>query len=126
MPHVVDSSVWIEYLADGPFAADAAPYLDPPEDVITPSVVLYEVYRWARREGGDPPAMEAVGHMEHTRIVPAGAAAAIVAAEVGAERGLAAIDAFVYGTARLQGCSVVTLDADFRGLPGVTFIGAPA
>ncbi len=93
------SSTW----PTDPLAADAAPYLEPPEDVITPSVVVYEVYRWARREGGDPPAMEAVAHMEHTRIVPADAAAAIVAAEVGAEKGLAAVDAFVYGTARLAG-----------------------
>jgi len=87
-------------------------------------VVLYEVYRWARREGGDSPAMEAVGHIEHTRIVSADAAAAIVAAEVGAERGLPAIDAFVYGTARLEGCGLVTLNGHFRDLPGVTLLGA--
>lgn len=66
--------------------------------------------------------MEAVAHMEHTLIVAADAAAAIVAAEVGAEKGLAAVDAFVYGTARLEGCGLVTLDAGFRGLPGVRLI----
>src|SRR5450759_4472606 len=60
MTRVVDSSGWIEYLADGPLAAAFAPYLAPPEDVLTPAAVLYEVYRWARREGGDAPAMEAV------------------------------------------------------------------
>ena len=123
---MVDSSVWIEYLTDGPLATDAAPYLDPPEDVLTPAVVLYEVSRWARREGGDVPAMEAVGHMERTRLVAADPAAAIVAAEVGAERGLAAIDAFIYGAARLEGCDLVTLDGDFRGLPGVIVIGDEA
>ena len=126
MPRVVDSSVWIEYLADGPLAVNAAPYLDPPEDVLTPSVVLYEVYRWARREGGDPPALEAVAQMEQTRAVPADHVAAIVAAEVGAERGLAAVDAFVYGAAVLAGCDLITLDGDFRGLPGVVLIEADA
>ena len=123
MSHVLDSSVWIEYLGDGPLAAESAAYLEPPEEVITPVVVLYEVYRWARREGGDAPALEAVGHMERTRLVPADPSSAIVAAEVGAERGLAAADAFVYGAARLEGCGLVTLDGDFRGLPGVTLIG---
>ena len=44
---------------------------------------------------------------------------AIVAAEIGAERGLATAAAFIYATARLEGCELVTLDADFRGLPGV-------
>jgi predicted nucleic acid-binding protein len=121
---VVDSSVWIEYLGEGPLAAETATYLEPPEEVITPVVVLYEVYRWARREGGDAPAMEAVGQIERTRIMPADPACAIVAAEVGAERGLAAADAFVYGAARLEGCGLVTLDGDFRDLPGVTLIEA--
>ncbi len=120
---MVDSSVWIEYLGEGPLAAEATPYLEPPEEVITPTVVMYEVYRWARREGGDAPAMEAVAHMERTRLVSADPAAAIVAAEVGAERGLATADAFVYGASRLEGCRLVTLDGDFRGLPGVTLIG---
>ena len=71
MTRVVDSSGWIEYLADGPLAAAFAPYLAPPEDVLTPAAVLYDVYRWARREGGDAPAMEAVAQLEQTRLVPA-------------------------------------------------------
>ena len=122
MKRVVDSSGWIEYLADGPLAAAFAPYLAPPEEVLTPAVVMYEVYRWARREGGDAPAMEAVAQLEQTRLVPADHIVAIVAAEVGADSGLAVADAFIYATARLEGCELVTADTDFRGLPGVTLI----
>jgi len=123
---VVDSSGWIEYLADGPLAAAFAPYLAPPEDILTPAAVLYEVYRWARREGGDAPAMEAVAQLEQTRFAPADHNVAIVAAELSADRGLAAADAFIYATARLEGCELVTADTDFRGLPGVTLIEADA
>ena len=124
MTRVVDSSGWIEYLADGPLAAAFAPYLAPPEDILTPAAVLYEVYRWARREGGDAPAMEAVAQLEQTRFVPADHIVAIAAAEFSADRGLAAADAFIYATARLEGCELVTADTDFRGLPGVTLIEA--
>jgi predicted nucleic acid-binding protein len=123
---VVDSSGWIEYLADGPLAAAFAPYLAPPEDILIPAAVLYEVYRWARREGGDAPAMEAVAQLEQTRFAPADHNVAIVAAELSADRGLAAADAFIYATARLEGCELVTADTDFRGLPGVTLIEAAA
>ena len=126
MTRVVDSSGWIEYLADGPLAAAFAPYLAPPEDILTPAAVLYEVYRWARREGGDAPAMEAVAQLEQTRFVPADHIVAIVAADLSADRGLAAADAFIYATARLEGCELVTADTDFRGLPGVTLIEAAA
>jgi len=121
---VVDSSVWIEYLADGPLAGAFAAYLSPPEDILTPAAVLYEVYRWARREGGDAAGMEAVAQLEQTRLVPADHIVAIVAAELSADRGLAAADAFIYAAARLEGCELVTADTDFRGLPGVTLIEA--
>ncbi len=122
MLRVVDSSGWIEFLADGPLAAAFAPYLSPPEEILTPVAILYEVYRWARREGGDPAAMEAVAQLEQTRLVPADHTVAIVAAELSSDRGLAAADAFIYATARLEGCELVTADTDFRGLPGVTLI----
>ena len=121
---IVDSSGWIEFLADGPLASTFAPYLSPPEEILTPAAVLYEVYRWARREGGDPAAMEAVAQLEQTRLVPADHIVAIAAAELSADRGLAAADAFIYATARLEGCELVTADVDFRGLPGVILVEA--
>ena len=124
MTRIVDSSGWIEYLADGPLAAAFAPYLAPPEDVLTPAAVLYEVYRWARREGGDAPAMEAVAQLEQTRLVPADHIVAITAADLSIDHGLAAADALIYATARLEGCELVTADTDLRGLPGVTLIEA--
>lgn len=124
MTRVVDSSGWIEYLADGPLAAAFAPYLAPPEDILTPAAVLYEVYRWARREGGDAPAMEAVAQLEQTRLVPADHIVAITAADLSIDHGLAAADALIYATARLEGCELVTANIDFRGVPGVTLIEA--
>ena len=68
--------------------------------------------------------MEVVGHLEYTRIVPADTTVAIVAVDMSIDHGLAAADAFIYATARLQGCELVTADTDFRGLPGVTLIEA--
>ena len=66
--------------------------------------------------------MEVVGHMECTRLVPADVTTAIVAVEMSTEHGLAAADAMIYATARLNRCDLVTTDADFRGLPGVVLI----
>ena len=60
--------------------------------------------------------------MEYTRSLPADTIGAVVAAELSADHGLAAADAIIYATARLQGCELVTADTDFRGLPGVTLI----
>ncbi len=119
---VVDSSGWIEYFADAELAAAFEPHLRDPDRVVTPTVVLYEVYRWARRECTDEEAMLMVGQLEQTTLTPLDGALAIAAAELSADHGLAAVDAVVYATARVNGYELVTADADFRGLKDVTLI----
>jgi len=114
--------MWIEHLAGGVLADACAPYLLSERDVVTPVQVLFEVYRWTLRHASERAAMEVVAHLEATRFAPADATTAVVAVQLGAEHGLAAADAMIYATARLQGCELVTADADFRGLPGVTLL----
>jgi predicted nucleic acid-binding protein len=119
---VLDSSVWIEHLSDGALAERCASYLTAEREVVTPIQVLYEVYRWTLRHVGERAAMEVVGHMECTSFAPADVTTAVVAVQLSADHGLAAADAMIYATARLRGCELVTADADFRGLPGVTLL----
>jgi len=47
---IVDSCGWIEFLADGPLADDYAPYFAIPDEIITPSVVVYAVTKKIWRE----------------------------------------------------------------------------
>ncbi len=123
---VLDSSAWIEYFADTPLAAAFEPHLHDPDLVVTPTIVLYEVYRWARRECTGEAAMLMVGQLEQTKVTPLDGALAVVAAELSADHGLAAADAVVYATARINGCELVTADTDFRGLKDVILIGPDA
>ncbi len=119
---VLDSSIWVEFYGGGPLAGDCAQYVTMEREIFTPVQVLYEVYRWAQRNGGDATAMEIVSHLEFTRFVPGDVTTAIVAVDMSADHGLAAADAMIYATARLKRCELVTADADFRGLPGVTLL----
>ena len=119
---VLDSSVWVEFYGGGPLAGECLRYVTKEREIVTPVQVLYEVYRWARRHGGDASAMEIVSHLEFTRFVPADVTTAIVAVDMSLDHGLAAADAMIYATARLQRCELVTTDGDFGGLPGVTLL----
>ena len=48
--NVVDSSAWLEYFADGTNADHFAPAIEAVEDLVVPTVVLYELGSfWARR-----------------------------------------------------------------------------
>jgi len=123
---VIDSSVWLELVTDGPLAARCAEHLADLAEVVTPTVVLFEVYRVLRRQGRERAALRTVGEMEYTRFVAVGPHVAITAGDLSIVHGLAAVDALIYAVARLEGCELITADVDFRGLPGVTLIEAEA
>ncbi|MGZ5440687.1 MAG: PIN domain-containing protein [Thermoanaerobaculia bacterium] len=122
---VVDSSGWLEFLTEGPLASTYARRLRQPAAVITPTIVLYEVYKHAKRLRGEESALDAVAAMQKTRVVPLNDELALVAADLSLEHKLPMADAIVLATARLYEAEVVTSDADFDGVPGVIYIAKP-
>jgi toxin FitB len=122
MKILLDSSGWIEFFTDGPAADRYAPYLTPRYSIITPTVVLYEVYKKIKRERGEETALLFSGRMQKTEIVPLTESIAYLAADISLQHGLAMADAIVYATARDQGAEVITGDADLKNLPGVVYV----
>jgi len=48
MACLVDTCGWIEWLADGQLADAFAPYLADPAELIIPTTLQFELYKWAR------------------------------------------------------------------------------
>jgi predicted nucleic acid-binding protein len=120
---LVDSSGWIEFFTAGENAERYGRYLRRAADLITPTIVVYEVYKLVKRERTEEEALLAAAQMQKTRIVPLSESLALSAADLSLEFRLAMADAIVYATARAEGAELVTGDADLRGLPGVTHVG---
>ncbi len=120
---VVDSSGWIEYFIDGPLADRFEPHLSDLSAVITPTIVMYEVYRVIRRERSEAEATAAVAQMQKTRVADLDQFLALTAADLGLSHQLAMADAIVYATAIVNHSELVTADGDFEGLAGVTVYG---
>jgi toxin FitB len=120
---VIDSSGWLEFFTDGPLAASYGEHLADLAEILTPAIVLYEVYKWIKRERTEEEALIAAAQIEKTRVVPVTNALALTAADLSLERRLAMADALVYATAVLHDAELITSDADFAALPGVTFLG---
>ncbi len=116
---VLDSSGWLEYFADGPFAATVADHLRKPEEVVTSVIALYEVYKWLKREHSEPVALHAVAAMKSTQVVELTDSLALLAGDLALEFGLAMADAMMLATARLHGARLITTDSDFTGIPDV-------
>ena len=119
---VVDSSGWIEFFTGGANAGAYGSYLEKVSQLVTPTVVLYEVYKLIKRERTEEEALLAVAQIQKTRLVPLSESVALAAADVSLDFRLAMADAIVYATARGEDAELVTSDADLEGLPGVRYL----
>jgi predicted nucleic acid-binding protein len=119
---VIDSSGWVEFFTDGPLADEYAKRLRNLTSVLTPVIVLYEVYKRLKRDLSEEDGLVAVSAMQRTRVVAVTQPLALLAADLSLEHGLAMADAMVLATADAHGAELVTSDRDFEGIPGVTYL----
>ena len=121
---VVDSTGWVEYLGDGPKADAFARYLLDSERVFLPTIVVYEVYKKILRELGRALAEEFLSqaYSFHDREVVLDTALAALAARTSLEANLPMADAIIYASAQISRAELITSDAHFTGLPGVTIL----
>jgi predicted nucleic acid-binding protein len=118
--NLVDSSGWLEYFADGPNAPIFAKALRDTDQVLVPTVCLYEVYKVVLRQRGPSAALQAVALMRQGQIVELGERIALLAAEISLKHKLPMTDSVILATARAHGAHVWTQDADFAAIDGVT------
>lgn len=122
---LVDSYGWIEYFGEGPLADKYARYIEKANisSYITPSVVLYEVYKKIRREKTEDKALEAYAYIvSYTKIIPLDEKTALDAAEKSLEFGLGMADAIITATADNNNAKIVTSDKHLKELDDVAYI----
>ena len=122
MKLLVDSSGWIEYFSGSRLAERYGSYLARPAELITPTIVVYEVYKKIKRERGEELALRVMASLTSTEVIPLTESIALLAADVSLQYGLAMADAIIYATARDQEAEVLTSDADLKDLPGVVYL----
>lgn len=57
MKNVVDSSAWLEYFADGPNADSFSAVVQDLENLIVPTICIYEVFKTVLRQRGEDAAL---------------------------------------------------------------------
>lgn len=114
---LVDSSGWIEYFSRSSRADKFGRYLKKSAHIITPTIVLYEVYKKLKKAHSEQEALEAMAPISKTHIVPLSDTIALSAADISLEYNLPMVDAIVYATALEHNCKIITMDTDFVKLP---------
>jgi predicted nucleic acid-binding protein len=119
--NVVDSSAWLEYFADGPNAEEFAAVAGDHENLVVPTIAIFEVFKRVRVQRDAEAALRAVSQMKRGHIVELGADLAIAAAELSAESRLPLADSVILATARAADATLWTQDSHFEGLEGVEY-----
>lgn len=122
---VIDSVGWIEYIGRGPLATAYDEHFEVGSQLVTPTIVLYEVQKHMLIQRGLDAALDVSSMVLGTRIIPLTEGIATLAAQQSVERRLPMADAIIYATALVWDAIVVTSDAHFEGLPQIEYIPRP-
>ena len=115
--NVVDSSAWLEYLADTERASLFAEPIERTRQLIVPVLVIYELFKKVLRERGEQPALDVYGLLLQGNVVEVDAELATAAARLP----LPLADSIIYATAQHHRAILWTQEEHFEDLPGVKF-----
>lgn len=118
---LVDTCGWIEQLTDGVLADSFEPYLKNPAEIVVPTTLQFELYKWSKREKGEVKAMEVIALTEHGRVLSLNTGLALFAVDMALQYRLSFADAIIYASARQSNVPLITADDHFQGLPDVIY-----
>ncbi|MFO8010636.1 MAG: type II toxin-antitoxin system VapC family toxin [Dehalococcoidia bacterium] len=120
--NVVDSSGWLEYFADAPNAGFFAPAIEKTDDLVIPSISIYEVFKRVLQQRDETAALQAIAVMQEGLVVDLDTTLALKAAGLSIEYSLPMADSVMLATALSYEAILWTQDSDFSGIEGVKYI----
>ena len=120
--NVVDSSGWLEYLADGPNADFFAPSIQSTSTLIVPTISLYEVFKRVLQQRGESDALQAAALMQQGTVIDLTTPIALSAARISLEEKIPMADSVMLASARAYGATLWSQDSDFNTMAGVRYI----
>ena len=116
-----DTCVWVEVLADTPTGRRYRALFDHSDQLIVPTLVQYELQRWALRELGADAADRIIAATRNSNVVALDEQTALHAASLAQEFKLASADALIYASALRHGATLVSCDQHFEDVPDVDY-----
>lgn len=120
--NLVDSCGWLEYFANGPNADFFAPAIEDTDQLVVPSLCLFEVFKRVLQQRNESDALRCVALMRQAQCIELSDYLALSAARLSVDAKLAMADSVILATAHQHGATLWTQDAHFEGVPGVQFV----
>ena len=121
---LIDSYGWIEYFGEGPLADSYAAFVEKADEkgTVTPTIVIYEVYRKIKSLRGEEKALEAYAQMSQTKIVDLTSSLCLEAADISMNLSLGMADSIIVATAKAYNAQIITSDEHLKKVNKVKFI----
>ena len=120
--NLVDSSGWLEFFADGPNASFFAAPLKKVDELIVPTISIYEVFKSVLRQRDESAGLQAVALMKQGEVTDLTIDISMKAAKLSLDHKIPMADSIILATGRLYQATIWTQDIDFKGLKDVKFI----
>src|SRR4030043_471043 len=117
--NVVDSSAWLEYFAGSKNAEQFSKIIENPEQLIVPTLCIYEVFKKVLHQRSEHEAFQAVAAMQQGKVVDMDTRVAMEAARLSIKNQLPLADSVILATSRQYQAILWTQDAHFDGMEGV-------
>src|SRR5262249_16882527 len=112
----------IEILGSGPLSKSCRKELDNADRVVVPTLVLFEVYRKILTAVSEDQALAAVAVMSQHDVIDLSRDVALTAGDLSVQLKLGMADSMVLAHSHAASATLITLDNDFSGVPGVKIL----
>ena len=119
--NLVDSSGWLEYFADGKNARVFSEPLYDTDNLIIPTICLYEVFKVVLRERNEEDALQAIALMQQGTVIDLSTEIAIQSAKNSIDYKIPMADSIILTTALIYDAIIWTQDIDFKKIPRVKY-----
>lgn len=122
--NLVDTSGWIEYFFSGPNANFFAKPIEKTEELLIPTICMYEVFKKVNIVADEAKALQVVAQMRQGTVVDLTEDIAISASLISIKHKLPMADSMIYATAKAHDAITWTQDQDFENMPRVNYKSA--
>jgi toxin FitB len=120
--NIIDSSLWLEYFADTEAGNVISEIIENTNELIVPTITIYEVFKKLLFERNEDDAIFAVAHMRQGKIIELTDELSLFAAKIGKDYKLPLADSIIYATNVSFNCVLWTQDKHFMGLEFVNYV----
>jgi predicted nucleic acid-binding protein len=104
-----------------PIGNAVAPIIEKPDELIVPTITLYEVYKKLVAEKDDEYAMSIISYMQTGTVVALDSELSIFAAQISRQYKLPMADSIIYSVSVRYSAVLWTADKHFKDYPGIHY-----